>query len=70
MSTITNQTSKDQTIQKVRAALVAQGSSLHRWCRENGVDTSNARRALSGEWVGKKGIEIKARILTAVGLTG
>ena len=69
MSTIEKHISKDQTVQKVRAAIVAKGSSLHRWCRENGVDTSNARRALSGQWVGKKGTEIKVRILSETGLT-
>ncbi len=68
MATIAKQTSKDQTVQKVRAALVAKGSSLHRWCRENDLDTSNARLALSGHLRGPKGLALKARILAETGV--
>lgn len=33
---------------RVRVAFVAQGTSLHAWCRENGVAMPNARAAILG----------------------
>lgn len=68
MATVARQTAKDQTVQKVRAALVARGSSLHRWCLENGVDTSNARLALSGRWDGPKARLLRSRLLSEAGV--
>ncbi|MCU0912418.1 MAG: hypothetical protein MUE98_14090 [Rhodobacteraceae bacterium] len=49
----------------VRAAFVARGSSLHAWCRENGVDPHNARKALVGIWTGPKADELVRKIEAA-----
>lgn len=59
----------DHSLVKVRAGFVAGGSSLHRWCRENGEDTSNARRAVLGTWKGLKASQLRERLLRAAGLT-
>lgn len=49
----------------VRAGFVAQGTSLHEWWRINGLDTSNVRKALAGQWVGPKASAIILAIDTA-----
>ena len=40
---------------KVRAGFIARGTSLHKWCDEQGIKPSNARIALIGGWDGPKG---------------
>ena len=49
----------------VRAGFVAQGTSLHEWCKHNGLDTSNVRKALAGQWVGPKATAIVLALDTA-----
>ncbi len=68
MIIVTDPTPEDHSLAIVRAGFVARGSSLHRWCRENGADTSNARRAIKGTWVGNKASELKERLLKAAGV--
>lgn len=46
----------------IRAGFVAQGTSFHAWCKDNGVDTSNAYKALSGKWTGPKAMELIIKI--------
>ncbi|GAB3230281.1 hypothetical protein [Pseudaeromonas pectinilytica] len=53
---------------RVRACLVAKGTSLHRWCGENDVRYPNARQALIGSWNGKKGMALREKILKDSGL--
>lgn len=53
---------------RVRACLVANGTSLHRWCGENGVCYPNARQALIGSWNGEKGMALREKILKDSGL--
>lgn len=53
---------------EVRSAFVSQGSSLHRWCRENQVDWAYACNALSGKAQGPAAVRLKARILQASGV--
>lgn len=49
----------------VRAGFVAQGSGLHAWCRQNGIDYHNARKALDGRWRGPKAEMLLQKIATA-----
>lgn len=53
---------------KVRAGFVAQGSSLSRWCQQNGIDRPNARLCLMGAWDGPKSRMLRMRIAEAAGL--
>ena len=66
---VTDKSMDDRSLAKVRAGSVAGGSSLHRWCRKNGEDTSNARRAVLGTWKGPKASQPRERLLRAAGLT-
>lgn len=52
----------------VRAGFVRQGTSLGRWCRENGYRLQNARNALVGGWDGPKGRTVRAVLIEAAGL--
>ena len=53
---------------RVRGAFVAKGSSLKRWCQENGTHPSNARSALTGNWNGPRGQEMRRRLIKEAGL--
>lgn len=53
---------------RVRAAFVARGTSLNRWCIEHKVQPTNARLCLTGAWDGPKGRRLRQRILVAAGL--
>lgn len=53
----------------VRAAFVARGTSLNRWCLENGVSRGYAVQVLRGFWPGAKGRALRAKIIRAAGLT-
>ena len=47
---------------KIRAAFVARGTSFHAWCKTEGIDPHNARKAVIGLWSGPKATEILERI--------
>ena len=51
----------------VLAGFVAQGTSLRRWCLDNGIAPQNAHKALSGSWTGKRASEVIASIVKASG---
>lgn len=53
---------------QVRAAFVAQGTTLHSWCHRHRVHVTGARQALIGTWNGPKGRAMRARIVRAAGL--
>jgi hypothetical protein len=38
----------------IRDAFLLRGSSLHAWCKGEGIAMQNARAALLGEWSGLK----------------
>jgi hypothetical protein len=59
---------KDHSITTVRAGFVAQGTSLHGWCKQSRVDTWNVRKALTGKWVGAKAQALATRVATASGV--
>jgi len=52
-------------VRQVRAGFTLQGTSLKRWCRENGIRFNNARDALIGSWNGPKGKAVRTRIVRA-----
>ena len=52
----------------VRAGFVAQGTSLGRWCRDNGVRRQNAEKALKGVWIGPGARRLCARLVEAAGV--
>jgi len=53
---------------QVRAAFVAQGTSLRAWSHANGIRPSNVRDALIGRWNGPKGIALRQRVVKAAGV--
>ena len=52
----------------VRAGFVTQGTSLTSWCKQRGVNASNARAALAGAWNGPKGKRLRKDLLEASGV--
>lgn len=56
-----------QIFASVKAGFTLQQTSLHKWCNENGLKRQNARRALLGEWKGKRGLEIRQLLIEASG---
>lgn len=54
----------------VRAAFTAKGTSLHRWCKDNGVHHQNARKALLATWRGPKAAALVQKITIASGMDG
>ena len=52
----------------VRAGFVQQGTSLTSWCRERGINASNARAALAGAWNGPKGSQLREDLIKASGI--
>ncbi|ASK91068.1 hypothetical protein KWH04_01065 [Xanthomonas campestris pv. trichodesmae] len=53
---------------KVRAAFIAQGTTLKGWCRDNDIRFSNARECLIGSRNGPKSQALRARIIKASGM--
>ncbi len=53
---------------KVRGAFVTKGTSLKRWCEENGLKDPNVRDCLIGRWNGPKGKALRARVVKAAGV--
>jgi hypothetical protein len=58
-----------QRLNTIRSGFVAKGTSLHAWCRQNRVDTTNARRAIMGTWSGPKAKVHVATISEAAGVS-
>lgn len=56
-----------QVYASVMAGFVLQQTSLHRWCKEHGYKSQNARKALLGIWKGKKGREFRQLLIDASG---
>lgn len=53
---------------RVRVAFVARGTSLHAWCRDNGVAMSNVRAAFFGVWKGEKATALIVKVRAAAGV--
>lgn len=67
MTSIADSTKSCHRLNTIRAGFVSQGTSLHAWCRQNGVDTSNAYKAISGKWSGAKAERLVAVLAAAAG---
>jgi hypothetical protein len=52
----------------VRADLVANGASFHAWCRSQGIQHQNARKALFWQWTGDKASLLADRTLEEAGM--
>lgn len=52
----------------VRAAFVAQGTSLNRWCLSKGVSRPYAVQVLRGFWTGAKAQVLLKKIVEAAGV--
>lgn len=57
-----------QQWQEIRIAFISQGSSLHAFCKENGIHRPNARKAYSGKWNGKKAQELREYLAKAANI--
>jgi len=57
-----------ELVRAVRAGFTAKGTTMGRWCRENGLHDQNARAALLGGWNGPKGRALRERLIAAAGL--
>ena len=57
-----NTPSKD-LIRKVRIGFLSQGTNLSRFCQENNLNQGNVRKALLGDWNGKKGTALRQYII-------
>ena len=53
---------------QVRIKFIEQGTSLSRWCINNGVDHSYAHRAITGTLAIPAAVKLRERILVAAGL--
>ncbi len=53
---------------QVKAGFLLQGTSLHKWCLENGIHRQNAAQALKGTWQGEKSMALKIKIILASGI--
>jgi len=65
MSRVSQNSKPVQTLSKVRAGFTFQGTSLHAWCKAEGVDPSNARKALLGKWTGPEASKLLDRLFWA-----
>lgn len=50
---------------RVRARFIERGTSLGRWCKQNGIARQHARLVLTGAWRGPKGSALAQRIIKA-----
>lgn len=54
---------------QVRAGLIMRETTLAEWCRERGMNPTNARAALVGSWDGPKGKALRADLIDAARIT-
>ena len=61
--------SNDEKIKKqfqsVQIGFLKQGTTLYKFCRENGIDKAYAFRSLRGQRTGEKAKELKKRLIDA-----
>lgn len=67
--TVTDNQRDCHSLTAIRAGFVSKGTSLHAWCQQNKVDTTNARKAIKGTWNGPKAKLVLAQIYAAAGIT-
>lgn len=47
----------------VRAALIARGTNLNRWCKANGINRQTVDKALKGHRIGRRAQAIRDRLV-------
>ena len=50
-------------IREVRIGFILQGTNLNKFCKQHHKHYGNARKALLGEWKGKKGLALRRFII-------
>ena len=65
-----DRTALERRANHIRAGFVAQGTTMAAWCRENGVQAPNARKALLGSWKGPKADALVAKLIEASKIDG
>lgn len=56
----------EREYQRVRGALVSQGTSLNAWLEKQGIERRLAYRALKGQSFGKNAVALRVRILREI----
>lgn len=54
----------DDLYNMVRAALIARGTNLNRWCKANGINRPTVDKALKGERIGRRAQAIRDQLVT------
>jgi hypothetical protein len=70
MRSVSALTNENQMLVEIWAGFVRQGTSLHGWCTENGIDSHNARKAILGKWKGPKATVLVDRVRSVAGASG
>ncbi len=52
-------------LQTIRINFIKLGTTLHKFCEENGIHRGNAMKAFNGTWKGEKADELKKRLIDA-----
>lgn len=55
-----------QLQRSVRAGFILKGTTLHAWCKANGLYQQNVNMALLGKWNGPRAKALVARLLAEV----
>lgn len=58
-----------ELIKQIRASFVMKGTSFNSFCLDCGIDPSNARKAISGQWKGDRAAKICALIMKETGIS-
>lgn len=61
-------THKPTLINQVKASFLLKNTTFNRFCLDKGIDPSNAKKALSGDWKGEKASEIVTLISNETGI--
>lgn len=56
----------ERLLAQVRGALITQGTSLNKWCKEHGIDRAWASDALKGKRNGPKAKALRTKIFREV----
>jgi hypothetical protein len=56
-------TGSDDLYNMVRAALIARGTNLNRWCKTNRINRQTVDKALKGERIGRRAQVIRDRLV-------
>lgn len=54
----------DDLYNMVRAALIARGTNLNRWCKAKGINRQTADKALKGQRIGRRAQALRDKIVT------